>query len=251
MQPPKKIAIISDVHGNMEALEQVLADIERLNVDVVISLGDNIGYGPEPDRVIKYMRQHNISSVLGNHELAIIEPNYLSWFNVAAQQSLKKTLTLLSEPSIEFITTMKAYLTDYGCRFVHGFPPDSTLTYLFQVSEGKTKKAIDELPEKRCFIGHTHTLELISCDDQRLEYGVLHEGLNKLDPGRKYIISVGSVGQPRDGDNRSKYVIWNMSNDTLEVRFVVYDIAVVVKKIQDAGLPHEHAERLWGNPFLI
>lgn len=250
MQPPNKIAIISDVHGNMEAFEQVLADIDSGNVDVVISLGDNIGYGPEPDRVIKYLRQHAISSVQGNHELAIVEPKYLNWFNAAAQQSLKKTLRLLSKSSIEFIAKMKVYLSDYGCRFVHGFPPDSPLTYSFQVSEGKTKKAIDELSEGRCFIGHTHTLDLISYDGQKLECGSLNEGLNILDPDRKYIISVGSVGQPRDGDNRSKYVIWNSSDDTLEVRFIAYDIGAVVNKIQDAGLPEEHAERLWGNPFL-
>lgn len=251
MQLPKKIAIISDVHANMEAFEEVLADIDGRNVDVVISLGDNIGYGPEPDRVLKYIRQHAISCVQGNHELAIIEPDYLNWFNAAAQQSLKKTSNLLSKTSIEFITTMKVYLTDFGCRFVHGFPPDSPLIYSFQVSEGKTKKALDELSERRCFIGHTHTLDLISYDGQRLEYGSLNEGLNILDPGRKYIISVGSVGQPRDGDNRSKYVIWDSSDDTVEVKFVAYDIAAVVKKIQDAGLPQEHAERLWGNPFLV
>ncbi|MGD2185499.1 MAG: metallophosphoesterase family protein [Desulfobacterales bacterium] len=247
----KKIAIISDIHGNMEAFEQVLTDIEKFNVDAVISLGDNIGYGPEPDRVIKYIKKHHISSVLGNHELAIIEPTYLSWFNVAAKRSLEKTLTLLSEPSIEFITTMKAYLTQYGCRFVHGFPPDSPLTYSFQVSEGKTQKAFDELSERRCFIGHTHTLDLISCDGRRLDFNCLKEGPHKLDPSRKYIISAGSVGQPRDGDNRSKYLIWDSSEDRLEVRFVTYDIAAVVRKIKEAGLPQEHAQRLWGNPILI
>jgi predicted phosphodiesterase len=251
MQPPNKIAIISDVHANVEAFEQVLADIDGRNVDVIISLGDNIGYGPEPDRVIKYIRKHAISSVQGNHELAIIEPHYLNWFNAAARKSLKKTVKLLSKPSIEFIATMKVYLTDYGCRFVHGFPPDSPLTYSFQVSERQTKEILDELPERRCFIGHTHTLDLISYDGQRLVYGSLNEGLNILDSNRKYVISIGSVGQPRDGDNRSKYVIWNSSDDTLEVRFVAYDIATVVKKIQDAGLPEQHAERLWGNPFLV
>jgi predicted phosphodiesterase len=251
MRPPNKIAIISDVHGNMEAFEQVLADIGRLKVDVVISLGDNIGYGPEPDRVIQSIRQHAISSVQGNHELAIIEPNYLNWFNAAAQQSLKKTLKLLSEPSIEFIAQMNVYLSEYGCRFVHGFPPDSPLTYSFQVSEGKTKNALDELSEGRCFIGHTHTLDVITYDGQKLEYGSLNEGLNILDSHLKYIISVGSVGQPRDGDNRSKYVIWDSSDDTVQVRFVTYDIGAVVKKIHAAGLPQEHAERLWGNPFLV
>jgi predicted phosphodiesterase len=245
VQREAKIAIISDIHGNMDAFEEVLADIGSLKVDAIISLGDNIGYGPEPDRVIRQVKQHRIPSIQGNHELAIIEPNYLSWFNVAAQQSLKKTLHLLSSASIEFIDRLETSLTVYGCRFVHGFPPDSPLTYLFQVSEGKTKKVLKALSERRCFIGHTHTLDLVSYDGQRLEYGDLKEGLNKLDASRKYIISVGSVGQPRDGNNMSKYVIWDSSEDTVQVRSVAYDIAAVVKKIQDAGLPEEHAERLW------
>lgn len=240
-----KIAIISDIHANMEAFEQVLADIDRLKVDAVISLGDNIGYGPEPDRVIKRMKQRNIPSVQGNHELAVIEPKYLGWFNIAAQQSLKKTVKLLSNASIKFIATLKPYLTSYGCRFVHGFPPDCPLTYLFQVSEHRTKKALADLPERRCFIGHTHTLDLISYHKQRLKYDYLKAGLNKLDAGRKYIINVGSVGQPRDGNKRSKYVIWDSAEDTIKLRLVAYDIAAVVKKIHAAGLPQEHAQRLW------
>jgi predicted phosphodiesterase len=244
---PTKIAIISDIHGNMEAFEQVLADIAKLDVDITISLGDNIGYGPEPDRAIKYLKRHHIYSIQGNHELAIIEPKYLSGFNAAARQSLKKTLTLLSKPSIEYIIAMKTHLTEYGCRFVHGFPPDSPLTYSFQVSEAKTKKIVGEMPEMRCFIGHTHMLDFISYDGHRLEYGGLKEGLTKLYAGWKYIIGVGSVGQPRDGDPRSKYVIWDSSADTIEVRFVAYDIAAVVRKIQAAGLPQEHAQRLWGH----
>ena len=246
-----KIAIISDIHGNMEAFEQVLADIDNLKIDRMISLGDTIGYGPEPERVIKLIKKRNVPSVQGNHELAIREPKYLSWFNVAARQSLKKTATLLSDQSIDFIAGLKSHLTSYGCRFVHGFPPDSPLTYLFQVSEGQTQKALEALPERLCFIGHTHTLDFISYERQRLEYNFLNEGLKDLDAHKKYIISVGSVGQPRDGNNKSKYVIWDSSADTIEVRFVSYDIAAVVKKIQAAGLPREHADRLWCNPIRI
>ena len=101
------------------------------------------------------------------------------------------------------------------------------------------------LSEKRCFIGHTHTLDLISYDRQGLEYGYLKKGLNRLDARRKYIISAGSVGQPRDGNNESKYLVWDSVEDTVEVKYVTYDIAAVVKKIRAAGLPEEHAQRLW------
>jgi predicted phosphodiesterase len=240
-----KIAIISDIHGNMEAFERVLADIASLPVEDIISLGDNIGYGPEPDAVIKRIQQQDITSVQGNHELALIEPSYLSWFNGAARKSLKATAKLLSGQSIEFISKLESHLSAYGCRFVHGFPPNCPLTYLFQVSESKMLRTLKKISEKRCFVGHTHTLDLISYDRQEVEYDYLKEGLNKLDAHRKYIISAGSVGQPRDGNNKSKYLIWDSTEDTVEVKYVAYNIAAVVQKIQTAGLPEEHAQRLW------
>ena len=239
-----KLAIISDIHGNLDAFERVLEDIASSPVERIISLGDNIGYGPEPDAVIKRIQQQDITSIQGNHELALIEPSFLNWFNDAARISLKATAKLLSGRSIEFITGLKTHLTTYGSRLVHGFPPNSPLTYLFQVPENKILKTMKNLAEKRCFIGHTHTLDLISYDREGLEYGYLKKGLNRLDARRKYIISAGSVGQPRDGNNQSKYLVWDSVEDTVEVKYVTYDIAAVVKKIRAAGLPEEHARRL-------
>ena len=86
-----KIAIITDIHANMEAFEQVSADIARSQVDDIISLGDHIGYGPQPEEVIKRIRQHKITALQGNHELALVEPTYLDWFNHAARKSLNMT----------------------------------------------------------------------------------------------------------------------------------------------------------------
>ena len=240
-----KIAIISDIHANMEAFEQVSADIEKSRVDEVISLGDHIGYGPEPERVVTHIRQNKISAVQGNHELALIEPSYLDWFNRAARKSLNITRKLLTPESIDFIKTLKTHYVAYGCRFVHGFPPDSVLTYLFQLPDEAKIPALKKLTEQRCFIGHTHTLDILSYGQQDLKSGQLKEGLNKLDRRRKYIISAGSVGQPRDGDNKAKYLIWDSAEDTVEVKHVAYDIAAVVEKMMAAGLPQEHARRLW------
>ncbi len=240
-----KIAIISDIHGNMEAFEQVSTDIEKTRVDAVISLGDHIGYGPEPERVVTRIHQYKITAVQGNHELALIEPDYLDWFNRAARKSLNITRKLLTAKSIDFIKTLKRFYTAYGCRFVHGFPPDSVLTYLFQLPAEAKILALKKLTEQRCFIGHTHTLDILSLGRQGFNVGQLKEGLNRLDNRRKYIISAGSVGQPRDGNNKAKYLIWDASEDTVEVRHVAYDIAAVVEKMMAAGLPQEHARRLW------
>ena len=122
-----RLAVFSDTHGNFDAFVEVLKDIDRSAVDEMISLGDNIGYGPEPDRVIKKLKELDIPSVKGNHELAIEDQEYLNWFNPAARKSLIKTRKLLSKTSIEHISHFKPFITSNDCRFVHGFPPDSSL----------------------------------------------------------------------------------------------------------------------------
>ena len=116
---------------------------------------------------------------------------------------------------------------------------------MFQESESRKQKIFEEIPQRLCFIGHTHTLEIIGYDGKSMKYSDLPEGVTDLQEDMKYIINIGSVGQPRDTSNDAKYVIWDSSADTLDVRFISYDIAAVVQKIKDAGLPAAHAERLW------
>ncbi len=240
-----RLAVFSDTHGNYNAFEQVLKDIKQSAVDELISLGDNIGYGPEPDRVIKKLKALKIRSVRGNHELAVEDEEYLNWFNPAARKSLIKTRKMLSKASLKHIAQFEPFIVLDDCRFVHGFPPDSSLIYMFQVSENRKQEVFEEMTERLCFIGHTHTLELMGYAGKEIQYEDLPEGVSRLDPEKKYIINIGSVGQPRDSSNSAKYVIWDSAQNSLEVRFVSYDIAEVVKKINAAGLPKEHADRLW------
>ena len=222
-----------------------MADIDHSKVDRIVSLGDNIGYGPEPDRVVQMIMAQEIPSVQGNHELAIKDEEYLNWFNPVARKSLIKTRAMLSESSINFVTELEPFITLDDCRYVHGFPPDSPLIYMFQESESRKKLIFKKVPERLSFIGHTHTLEMISYDGKSMEYSDLPRGLTKLQADKKYIINIGSVGQPRDTSNDAKYVIWDSSTDIIDVRFIAYDIAAVVQKIKDAGLPESHANRLW------
>jgi diadenosine tetraphosphatase ApaH/serine/threonine PP2A family protein phosphatase len=100
------------------------------------------------------------------------------------------------------------------------------------------------MEERLCFIGHTHDLGIIDYDGKEIEYWRLDKGLLQLDTDRRYIINCGSVGQPRDGNNNAKYVIWDADDDTIEVRFIPYDVHSVVKKIREAGLPEANALRL-------
>jgi predicted phosphodiesterase len=241
-----RVAIISDIHGNLDAFKQVLNDIDHSDIDAVVCLGDNVGYGPEPEQVIRQVLNLNIPCVMGNHERAVSDRAHMDWFNPAARKSLQKTITMLSEESLNYIRGMKSSLVIYQSRFVHGFPPDSTDIYLFQVPNHTLNQTFRKMKERLCFVGHTHELKLIGFDGKVSQYIPFKDGIVKhLHKDRKYIVNVGSVGQPRDGNNNAKYVIWNTSEDSLEVRFVPYDIAAVVGKIMAAGLPKVHADRLW------
>ncbi len=240
-----KIAVISDIHGNMEAFARVLEDIDEFGVDAVYCLGDNIGYGPEPDQVVQMVRSREISTVMGNHEWAVTDHNHLNWFNPVARKSLRHTMKMLSRDSIRYIRKMKTSMVHAGCRFVHGFPPDSVNTYMFHVPNFKLTYILKQLNERICFVGHTHDLEIVSFDGTAVHRAGLRKGTVKLIDNRRYLINIGSVGQPRDENNNAKYVIFDTVQETLEVRFIPYDIASVVEKILEAGLPEGHATRLW------
>jgi diadenosine tetraphosphatase ApaH/serine/threonine PP2A family protein phosphatase len=240
-----RIAVISDIHANLEALEAVLVDIDRLAVDAVFCLGDNIGYGAEPERVVQTLRRRGIPSVLGNHEMAVVDPKYLSWFNPTARQSLQANIDMLASETIAHIRGLKPVMLAHGCRFVHGFPPDSPFVYLFQVSGRRKREVLSKTPERITFVGHTHLLEMVAFDGRRLQQEELAAGTFPLEPDCRYIFNVGSVGQPRDGDNRAKFALWDAEADVLAVRRVAYDIPTAAAKIREAGLPEAHALRLF------
>lgn len=240
-----KIALISDIHSNMDALDEVLADIDKSNVNATLCLGDLVGYGPDPEAVIQTIRKRKIPTLLGNHELSILDKKYLAWFNPLARESIQKTIPMLSEESLAFIADLKTYVSKYEARFVHGFPPDSVITYLFQIEEPAFLSVFESMQERLCFVGHTHKLEFVSYGSGTVMRAPLTKGAMQLRKEKKYIINVGSVGQPRDGNNNAKYLIWDVDEHVIQVKFIPYHIARVTNKIIEAGLPDAHAERLW------
>ncbi len=239
-----KIAIISDIHGNAAALREVFKSIDKSECDTIISLGDNIGYGPEPAEVIQLLIKRNIPSILGNHELAINQPEFLNWFNPTAKISLEKTKDMLGPDELAYTAALPRYHVMGDCRFVHGFPPDSATLYLFELRPEQIIETMDQIQEAICFVGHTHELVLIEINDQEVTRRQLKRETLELDPGKKYIINAGSVGQPRDGNNYAKYMIFDDVSFELQVCFVPYNITETVSKIYQVGLPEQHAWRL-------
>lgn len=240
-----RIAVISDIHANLEAFESVLADIDRQAVEAVIAIGDNIGYGPNPNQVLTRIRTCSIPTLLGNHELAVLTPDLRSRFNPAARRSIEITAGRLSGTSLDLIAGLPKTRILENLRFVHGFPPASPLVYLFQVPDERLKHTFRQMAEPICFVGHTHQLELVAFDGRAIQRKRLFPGTTALAPDVRYIINVGSVGQPRDGTNHAKYAIFDAGQNTLETRSIAYDIAATAAKIIAAGLPRSHAARLW------
>ena len=240
-----KIAVISDIHANFEAFREVLADIRKVRADSTICLGDNIGYGPEPEEVVNLIRENEIPCVLGNHELGIVRPEFLTWFNRLARESLAITAGLISDSTVRYLHTLGPKLVFHGGLFVHGRPPDSVTDYIIELGPGELKPLMERMDQQVCFVGHTHLLGIISLENGRVKRGDLREGVVRLKEGAKTIINTGAVGQPRDGNNNAKYVIWDTDESTIEVRFVPYDIARTAEKIISLGFPGFNASRLY------
>jgi diadenosine tetraphosphatase ApaH/serine/threonine PP2A family protein phosphatase len=247
--PAAPVAVLSDVHGNLEALHAVLSDLDAAGARAILNLGDMVGYGPEPEVCVNVLRERGALSVMGNHELGLVEAAARGWFNPQARKALDRTRALLSDASIEYFQTLPHALRFEGARFVHGCPPELVTRYLFEMDEGDLREAFGLYPEPLCFAGHTHELERISYSSaEGVARKALGRGERVLDPEARHILNIGAVGQPRDGDNRAKYVLWWPAADgpgRVDVRFVPYDIARTAAGIVDKGLPAVYADRLW------
>jgi len=237
-----RIAIFSDIHANLTAFNAVLEDCRQFRIDEMICLGDCIGYGPDPEAVVHKVRTLGIPAIIGNHELALIRPRFLKWFNPAARQSLETHFGLLSESSCAFIRQLPVMESRHGCRFVHGFPPQSATRYLFQVAEDRICRIVDRLSESIFFIGHTHDLRLLDIRKDTVHHLPLKpDETCRLDDGHRYMVNVGSVGQPRDGNPDAKYAIWDTGTRELTIRSIPFDRDAVADRIIALGLPARHA----------
>lgn len=239
-----KIAVLSDIHGNLEALLAVSADLRQRGADRVFCLGDNIGYGPDPEAVIQLVRRLGYTSILGNHELALRDIRARRWFNFQAAENNRVTAGLLSRASREFCDLLPLFLLFGGAHFVHGFPPDSVFHYLSRQSDEKLLALLTTAAVPFFFLGHTHKLELISLENGAIVRRPLKRERIRLTPGQKYIVNAGSVGQPRDSDRRAKYLLWDNEAGTLDVLFVAYDHGKTMNKIRALGFPESYASRL-------
>jgi predicted phosphodiesterase len=228
-------AIISDIHSNIEAFEAVLADIKSQEISDIVCLGDLIGYGPNPIECIKLAIQNNITCIYGNHEAALFQKE--TRFNPRAQQALNWTKRVLqksmAEPGIrDFLKNLTYEIRTDKLVYAHGSPRDNTTEYLIRSDDffqlkpevKETLKQNFALIDQVGFTGHTHIPCV--CTDK---FYLVHPSWQDYQPypilwGTKTLINAGSVGQPRDNDNRACYVIFDGKKDITHRR-VEYAVA--------------------------
>lgn len=239
-----RVAVLTDIHGNFDALQAVEKDLKSVTVDRVISLGDNIGYGPEPDKVVDFLRMSGFVSILGNHEYALYDQRARRWLNFQAAENNAATKELLSEENLHFCRGLPFSIKFDGAYFVHGFPRDNVFLYLYRQDDERVVQMLENLDVYVVFVGHTHKLQLVSYDGETVSRRKLGRETVSLENGVRYIVNCGSVGQPRDGESSAKYIIWNSDPKSIEVRYVPYDNKKTKKKIRGRGFPEVYALRL-------
>ncbi len=230
-----KLAIISDIHANIESLTAVLEDIENVGADNIICLGDVVGYGPNPIECLQTIEKYDVT-LMGNHEYALIEGG--SRFNARAKNAIMWTQKFLQSSEegrklFDIATSLPEKKEEEGCLFVHGSPCDPTNEYILpkhslrpQLLEPQFEKF-----ERYCFVGHTHLPGVFELGQKFMRPEEMLMNIFMLDENSKAIVNVGSVGQPRDKNPLSCYVVFD--GDSVVYRRVKYDAEKTAAKIYE------------------
>ncbi len=236
--------IISDIHSNFTALQVVLEFLKGKNVDKIINCGDIVGYGPQPNECIKVLSQlNNVSSVIGNHDWAVAY-NDKERFNNIALEAINWTQKQLTLDNYDYISSLEKTNKEDMFIFVHGSPRVPLSEYIF--GEVQAAGSFKCMSKDICFIGHTHTPICFECTKKKKikTLDVCKDFQVKLDMGKKYIINVGSVGQPRDGDPRASVCTFDTEKMLCTFYRLEYDIESTQGKILELGLPGFLSHRL-------
>jgi diadenosine tetraphosphatase ApaH/serine/threonine PP2A family protein phosphatase len=236
----KRYAIFGDIHGNQEALEAVMEDAVHHDATAFVSVGDIVGYNANPAECLETIRRIGCVSVRGNHDHYCSHLESLDDFHPLAANVVDWTRQALSTEQIQYLRELPLSVKAQGFTLVH-----STLDmpekwgYVFDTLEADANFSYQTTAV--CFHGHTHVPVVYEKDGRAKRLPFMRFAVVL---GRKYFINVGSVGQPRDGDHRAAYVLYDVDNKEIELIRVRYDIQKAQDKIRQAGLPDRLARRL-------
>lgn len=236
-----RYAVFSDIHSNLESLDRAFSHLKP--GDGVISLGDTVGYGPNPNESLAMLRGRATHAVLGNHDLAAIEGFGIEYFNDAAAAAIRWTQGVLDEAGKQWLNTLGYELRFPEFLLVHGAP---VRYFDYILDKRRAAAAFDATDAPVIFVGHTHIAQHWtrekngSIGHRHMQRG----GELTLDPAKRYIVDVGSVGQPRDANPNPSFVFYDPEAARVEWVRYTYPIPTVQRKIREAGLPPYLADRL-------
>lgn len=240
-----KIAIISDIHSNLYALEAVIQDIKHRGVDDIYCLGDIVGYGAHPNTCLNIVKRRCSKIVKGNHEDAVCNIQREMELSRFAREGVVFSRKNMESNQIDFLSKLPymIILEDLDMILCHGsYTEPQAWNYID--SPYAARKELEVTPNRLCFIGHTHNPCVFGSENGLYDY---YEDEMELDKNQKYIINVGSVGQPRDGDVRSSYGLIEIDNDSIKLTIVrvFYDIENTERAMKDANISSFLSERLF------
>lgn len=237
-----KIGIFSDVHSNLEALEAVLNALEAEHVDRLICLGDVVGYGPDPNPCVDEVASSAGIVVAGNHDAAAVGAITTDDFNEYARLAVEWTQSVLSPDSERFLSRLPMMSVEEGAMWVHATPDrPEEWDYIFNAFDAR--RHFSAMKTDLCFVGHSHVPGAF-VQDKEGSITVQHPNKLSIDENRKYIINVGSVGQPRDGDPRACYGVLDLDMNRFKLGKIAYPVETVQDKMRSKHLPAYLIERL-------
>lgn len=235
-----KTALISDIHSNLEALTEALKYIESdKEINKIVCLGDIVGYGADPAACLDIVTEKASITVIGNHDSAVARLTDIEYFNFVAREAIHWTRNNITEEHAAFLSSLPYEAKEDNILYTHSSPEaPEEWDYIFSFQDAQFQ--INSFPESICFVGHSHVPGIYG----RTMQNPHEHGEVKLDPDEKYIINIGSVGQPRDGNPRLSFAVLDLNEYSIEIIRLEYDIETARGKILEFGLPKYLADRI-------
>jgi predicted phosphodiesterase len=236
-----RYVVLSDVHGNLEALEAVIAQTVR--TDTIMCLGDVVGYGPNPNECISLLRSRGALCVLGNHDVAAIDDFGTAYFNDNAREAIRYTQRVLEADHRVWLDTLSYELRLPEFLMVHGAP---VRYFEYCKNIEAAQRAFSNTDAPLIFVGHTHIAEYytLAPSGQITQTHMQYGGELQLEPGKRYVVNAGSVGQPRDLNPAASYLVYEPDESRMTWYRLDYAISRVITKIEAAELPSALGQRL-------
>jgi diadenosine tetraphosphatase ApaH/serine/threonine PP2A family protein phosphatase len=237
-----KYGFFSDVHANLEALKACIIDFRAEKLDKVFFLGDAVGYGPYPDECVKLINDVASVKLMGNHDYAALGLMETDFFNQYAAESMGWTKSSISRKTIELMSNFVLQHEFNDTLLVHASPKEPEFWhYILDMDDAK--EAFDYFKPRICMLGHTHRPYIVY-QDKTGDTILSKQAEETVDKDHRYLVNIGSVGQPRDGDPRSCYLIYDVSKDIIRHKRVSYNIKATQKDMAKIGLPEYLIDRL-------